>query len=203
MSRFRISSCFVSAVLAVSVAKAEEPRGSFSGRVADALSGNPIEGAMVWIDEKGSRTPMDRDSVFTDAAGAYSFSDLAPIEERGFGYLLGVKMAGYRPAMPTLPINLGPGEAKTLDFALQPPLSLHVRVVDADDSGGLAGAGLVATLPGDRAPFIDQMSDSSGWFHLQDAPRTTLELTLTKVGYRTRLVRKRVDGFRREAWPGS
>ena len=91
----------------------EAPVGTIAGRVTS--SGEPVEGARVWIHGDPWGEPVE---ALTDEAGAYALADVPVAFPR---YIVLVEGDGYK-TLPEGDIDVAEGETTTVDFALEPGL---------------------------------------------------------------------------------
>ncbi len=114
--------------------------GTIAGAVLDGASGQPLAGADVVL--SASRTTGQR--AITDAAGRYSFADVA-----AGAYSLHIRFIGYRPT--TLDVDLPPMGQLSLSVGLiLQPVLLEALPVDAPATG-LARTGRSSESPLARA----------------------------------------------------
>jgi fibronectin type 3 domain-containing protein len=149
-----------------------------TGTVQDALSGVPIEGATVSIqDADGTQT------FTTQSNGLYSFTRLVP----GQVTLTVTTLNYYQPS--TLIKTFLPGQVMTLNIPLElRPAVLTGTVYDAFRTPSsrtytpIAGATVTVT---DHAKTQTAASDSNGRYRLENISPTDITVTVMKAGYET------------------
>lgn len=148
------------------------------GTVADTPSFLPLEGAWVYLDGKRPGT----DSMRTDSAGAYRFSDIA---DCGMGCEVRVRMPGYWP-FASRTFALAPEQNLELDIQLDMIHSLTVQVVKAEDpSQPLSDAQAVISAAEYESPRC-LAADSAGKLDFRDLHTfTAYLLTASAPGRKT------------------
>lgn len=138
--------------------------GGIAGHVTDSVSHAAISGATVSIQGGGSMT--------TDAAGAYSFTNLTPST-----YNLTASKSGYTPSAST-PVTVSAGTTATQDFALTSTTgSISGTVKDAGTQAAISGA----TVSVSGGPSTT--TNASGVYTLSGLAAGTYTVNASKTGY--------------------
>jgi hypothetical protein len=131
------------------------PATTISGTVADASSGEPIEGATVQA-ETGQETQAQAvKRAVTDSNGVYTIADVDP-----GSYQVTARQSGYRMKTQVVTVETDPA---TLDFRLDKGSGLSIRVADGLTGMPLGGVAALAFASNGSIAFQGTVAlDSSG-----------------------------------------
>ena len=157
----------------------EVPGATVSGRVTDAASGMPLDGAEVAAESGAETQTVAVKRTATDSNGAYTISDVDP-----GAYQVTARRTGYR--LETQPVTVGTDGA-SLDFALAKGSGLAIRVADGQTGIPLAGVQVLAFSAGGTVAFQGRVPlDGGGAGEIPSLADGRYAIALFSDGYAAR-----------------
>jgi hypothetical protein len=201
VSGFRLATAILAGAVGAAQAAQAAERGSSGdttgiyGLVKDYATGLPIAGAMVKLVGAKSLTPIPvGDSMVTGPDGSFRFIGLAPLTEKGFGYVFQVRADRYW-VLTTDLVNVSAGEMKRSDLACRKQIDLKVSIRDSSGaSSSFRGAHIVLESMAQHDLPETAEADSSGQSEFGERTPGVYGVTVSMEGYRTRYLRDTLGG---------
>ncbi len=157
--------------------------GSLTGRVVNADTGQTVDGATVKLIGVGAQRT-------SDSLGRYAFHGLP-----SGTYIITVTKTGYE-TLRVPSVAVAPGD-NPLDFPVflsEAPV-VHGTVTDRETGRAVALA-TVGVRAGDELLLVSDVTDRSGYYHLESVPPAQQEFVVRAPGYITQTESHLIDGSR-------
>jgi len=158
--------------------------GSVTGKVTDAVSGDPIEGALISVNVQGVTPSVDFITAGTDADGVYDIQGVPA----GIRHIT-LSHDAYESL--TSSVTIGDGGITEKDFTLlpggTPTGSIEGQITDAVSGAPIEGVLVSVNVQGSfpTATAITAGTDADGFYAIQGIPTGVRPVTLTHGEYDT------------------
>ncbi len=164
-----------------SIKVAYVPTASISGVVKDELSGQPVQGASIYVTDSEKTQ-----NLTTGSDGRYFFGKLIPGE-----ITIKAEVSGYDTLIFTRAIS--PGEALDFDVLMPPsPATLRGGVYNSTTYHGIPGATVTVT---DRKKSQTATTNSGGGYEVTNIAPYDVTITVSKEGYETHTENKKLSNY--------
>ncbi|HKE00028.1 MAG TPA: carboxypeptidase-like regulatory domain-containing protein [Planctomycetota bacterium] len=167
---------------------------TIAGRVLDRATGQPVDDADIFVTSAlpAWRTDLEVATVDEDGTFVVEVTSFPPRS-----MWIGCR-ATERPAALVGPIDVAPGESRTVDLLMDGTTPLHGRVIDQASGAPIAGAEV--TLSGDAFAFVTDttstQTEDDGTFEFEsvELPFDVLRVTATAEGHAPASAQPRTGG---------